>query len=115
MCDTYIPQSPLDADQVINVITLALVLSHQGRGDSVGCVVLLACPALPLWIADQVRNDGCVITLAFDSSPIKGEGDSVGCVVLLACPALPLWIADQVRNDGRVSPSDPSVRHWDRP
>ena len=42
----------------------------------------------PLWIADQVRNDGegrgndgmwlfCLaITLTFDSSPIKGEGDS---------------------------------------
>ena len=34
---------------------------------------------LPLWIADQVRNDGAmllclVITLTFDSSPIKGEG-----------------------------------------
>ena len=38
--------------------------------------------ALPLWIADQVRNDGLgyvvgvvLFTLTFDSSPIKGEGD----------------------------------------
>ena len=63
--------------------------------------------SLPLWIADQVRNDGChtllrpvdsrlrgndgegrsgvycLVTLTFDSSPIKGEGDSVGWFVLL--------------------------------
>ena len=37
----------------------ALVLSHQGRGDSVGCFVLLSAQPLPLWIADQVRNDVC--------------------------------------------------------
>ena len=37
----------------------ALVLCCQGRGDSVGCVVLLTRVTLPtLWIADQVRNDG---------------------------------------------------------
>ena len=63
------------------VFTLTLVLSHQGRGDSVGwfglvhlrhaprcgyCLEasmtgrlswLVVCPT-PLWIADQVRNDG---------------------------------------------------------
>ena len=44
--------------------TLTLVLSHQGRGDSVGCVVLFI--------------------LTFDSSPIKGEGYMVG--VLLYAP-----------------------------
>ena len=44
-------------------------------------------PSPPLWIADQVRNDGrrlpsdvsvkVWVTLTFDSSPIKGEGDDV--------------------------------------
>ena len=38
-----------------------------------------------------------LLTLTFDSSPIKGEGYMVG-VVLFTLP--PLWIADQVRNDG---------------
>ena len=41
-----------------------------------------------------------IVTLTFDSSPIKGEREYV---VALACclpaPAPPLWIADQVRND----------------
>ena len=36
----------------------ALVHCHQRRGDFVGCVGLVVCPAPPLWIADQVRNDG---------------------------------------------------------
>ena len=42
------------------------------------------------------------VTLAFDSSPIKGDGEEVG---LFFCPstALSLWIADQVRNDGHNS------------
>ena len=42
------------------LLTLTLVLSHQGRGDSVGCFVFLP-PALHLWIADQVRNDVGVV------------------------------------------------------
>ena len=75
------------ADQVRNdvtmlriVFTLTLVLSHQGRGDSVRLVCHVVAPRHepPLWIADQVRNDvtmRCIVfTLTFDSSPIKGEG-----------------------------------------
>ena len=67
--------------------------------------------ALPLWIADQVRNDGqlppcgyCLeasmtgcggccwlaVTLTFDSSPIKGEGE-YGWLFCLVSPQ-PLWI-----------------------
>ena len=51
----------------------------------------------PLWIADQVRDDGTmlriVFTLAFDSSPIEGEGDSVG---FSCCPTL--WIDESPMN-----------------
>ena len=50
------------------VFTLTLALSHQGRGDSVGCVVLF--------------------TLIFDSSPIKGEG--VLCRLVLSCFTRPV-------------------------
>ena len=50
----------------------------KGEGDCGWCW-LVVCPALHLWIADQVRNDvtmRCIVfTLTFDSSPIKGEGD----------------------------------------
>ena len=95
------------------LLTLTLVLSHQGRGDMVGvvlfhphlsplpsrergfgCVGLLTRVTLPpLWIADQVRNDvtmrGIVFTLTFDSSPIKGEGI---WLVLSCCHPTALWI-----------------------
>ena len=44
----------------------------------VGVVLFTRVTLPPLWIADQVRNDGTmrgiVFTLTFDSSPIKGEG-----------------------------------------
>ena len=36
----------------------------EGEGDSVGCVVLLSVLLPPLWIADQVRNDGAGRTLS---------------------------------------------------
>ena len=49
-------------------VTLTLVLSHQGRGDSVGCVGLF--------------------TLTFDSSPIKGEGMEVVLSWCLPCPVV---------------------------
>ena len=86
----------------------ALVLSRQGRGDSVGCFGFY-CPstAPPLWIADQVRNDVDDAGASFSPSApsvrhwdrlwfslVKGEGI---LLVVLAC-----------------SPSAPSVRHWDR-
>ena len=85
------------------------------KGEGIPSVVLYCCcPARPpLWIADQVRNDGLVVgfvlftlppcgycleasmtagsvvlacfTLTFDSSPIKGEGDFCRLVVLSCC------------------------------
>ena len=39
------------------------------------------CPALHLWIADQIRNDATMCCIVFTLTPT-------------------LWIADQVRNDG---------------
>ena len=41
--------------------------------------------------------------------------DEIGDDAAHCCPAL--WILGQVRNDGPGlwSPSDPSVKHWDRP
>ena len=61
----------------------ALVLSHQGRGVYGWCCLVVNLRPSPLWIADQVRNDGLVFTLCsrvkhWDrlwSSSIKGEGD----------------------------------------
>ena len=52
------------------------------KGEGIWWVLSFYCPSLapPLWIADQVRNDGeeevgfDLFTLTFDSSPIKGEG-----------------------------------------
>ena len=42
------------------VFTLAFDSSPiKGDGDSVGWIVLLSAQPLPLWIADQVRNDVC--------------------------------------------------------
>ena len=52
--------------------TLTLVLSHQGRGDSVGCFVLLS-PSLPC----QALGQALVLSR-------QGRGDSVGCVGLLS-------------------------------
>ena len=115
----------------------ALVSSPiKGEGDSVSWLglVVCSCHTPPLWIADQVRNDVTMLGHRFHplipcqalgqalvSSPIKGE-EIVGWCCLVVCPFLAphLWIADQVRNDvtmlgHRFSPSDPSVRHWDRP
>ena len=54
------------------------------------CFTRVALP--PLWIADQVRNDGprevgvVLFTLTFDSSPINGEGKLVGVVLLSPHP-----------------------------
>ena len=55
-----------------------------------------------LWGIGRIGTMLCIVlTLAFDSSPIKGEGYCIGWSVLLyAPPRPPLWIADQVRNDG---------------
>ena len=54
------------------IVTLTLVLSHQGRGDLVGC---LSCCHPTLQIPRFARNDTvaglCCFTLTFDSSPIK--------------------------------------------
>ena len=62
----------------IRIFRIGAMLGHRW-----GCCHL---SPLPLWIADQVRNDGvglsCLaVTLTFDSSPINGEGDSVGVVL----------------------------------
>ena len=59
---------------------------HQGRGDMVGCFVLLYAPRhmSPLWIADQVRNDvtmRCIVFTLTLALSHQGRGDSVGCVV----------------------------------
>ena len=62
-----------------------------------------------------------VVTLTFDSSPIKGEGDSVGCVVLLSSPPCGYCLKASMTGAGAsfprrrestgwcclVSPSDP--------
>ena len=55
-----------------------------------------------------------IVTLTFDSSPIKGEG--IWSVVLACCrpgSTPPLWIADQVRNDVTmrcIAPVDSRLR-----
>ena len=60
--------------------------------------------APPLWIADQVRNDGlsgnasCVFAMV---SRLRGNDVRL---------APPLWIADQVRNDG-LDGNDDMVLH----
>ena len=100
------------ADQVRNDVTMrgivftlcsqcqalgqALVLSHQGRGGlwRLGCLVVS--PAPPLWIADQVRNDGSgAVMLASRQYPQGGEGET--------SPKQPLTvIAGLIRNpEGR--------------
>ena len=46
----------------------------KGEGDSVGVVLLTRATLPPLWIADQVRNDGHghdTSTLWFDESPMN--------------------------------------------
>ena len=75
----------------------------------------VVCPAtaLPLWIADQVRNDGVgvLVCLVHPLLPCQALGQAlVLChqgrwgfcrlCCLDICPSLHLWIADQVRNDG---------------
>ena len=72
----------------LSYFTLTLALSHQGRGDSVGCVVLLL-PVSPCRPVDsRLRgNDG-----RFCKGLIKGEG--IPSVVLSCSPAShpALWI-----------------------
>ena len=71
------------------VFTLTLALSHQGRGDLVGCVGLVVCPAPHLWIADQVRNDGDIVpgVPAMWMPAYAGMTVRVGCFVLLFSPS----------------------------
>ena len=97
------------SDPVSSTGTGSLIpLPSRERGNWL--VILSCCPALHLWIAGQVRNDGiaptlwfpayagmtvwrdCLaVTLTFNSSPIKGEG--ILSVVLACCPPHPaLWI-----------------------
>ena len=82
------------------VFTLTLALSHQGRGDSVGCVVLLC--ALP-----------CGYCLEASMT-----GRCGWCWLVHPCHPATLWIADQVRNDVTmrciVFTLCSRVRHWDR-
>ena len=74
------------------VFTLTLALSHQGRGECGWCC-LVVCPALPLWIADQVRNDAtmrCIVFTLTLALPHQGREDLVGCVGLLLPRPSPL-------------------------
>ena len=73
------------SDPVSSTGTVLSFLSHQGRGGIDWLCCLVVSPRPPLWIADQVRNDGWVLRLVLACSP--------------ASPLL-LWIADLVRNDG---------------
>ena len=50
---------------------------HQGRGGSVGCLDLFTRVTLPLWIADQVRNDGCHALLHPVDSRLRGNDGPV--------------------------------------
>ena len=58
---------------------------------------------LPLWIADQVRNDGLVVDLScLPLSPCRSVDTALKPVRRTPAAAPHLWIADQVRNDGLV-------------
>ena len=48
---------------IVFTLTLVLIPSRE-RGYLVGCFVLLYAQPLPLWIADQVRNDGVVVAVS---------------------------------------------------
>ena len=87
---------------VLDLITLTLALSLDGRGDLIGCFVLLyalpcgycleasmtgrcgwcwlvVCPTLHLWIADQVRNDVMMLVHRFHPLlPVSGTGTGFG-------------------------------------
>ena len=64
----------------------------------------LWCPALHLWIADQVRNDVTMLCIVFTLTlALSHQGRGGFWSVVLSCchprHTPPLWIADQVRND----------------
>ena len=75
----------------------------KGEGDSVGCFVLLLAATLPLWIADQVRNDVVVVAgRVLSVSPPCGYWIKSSMTDRSGNDGRPtphLWIADQVRND----------------
>ena len=51
-------------------------VSIKGEGDSGGCLDLFTRVTLPhLWIADQVRNDGCHALLHPVDSRLRGNDD----------------------------------------
>ena len=78
--------------------------AYAGMTVLVGWCCLVVCLALwiPAYAGMTVWWDCLAVTLAFDSSPIKGEGDNGGWLYWTCSPesrAVPLGCG-QVRNDG---------------